>query len=261
MATDLFLLAHSDDDVFVRPLIRRGVRDRRRVLVLYLTNGAAGGKSDVGRRRAEASRALAAAGVSGDDVVAVGAAHGIPDCGLFERLDEAFAAAAAAIDPRGAPARIVTHCWEGGHPDHDAAHLVGLALAARYGCAEQSLCFPAYRAPGRGPLPFDLFSPLAANGPIVPWRVGVGDILDALWSIRFYPSQWRSFVGLGPVLALRLLCRGAIPLQRMKDSCAPARPAAGPLLAETRYGRPFDECHRRATAFCRRQAMIPGGAR
>ena len=33
MAMDAFLLAHSDDDVFVRPLIRRSVREGRRVLV------------------------------------------------------------------------------------------------------------------------------------------------------------------------------------------------------------------------------------
>jgi hypothetical protein len=258
MAMDAFLLAHSDDDVFVRPLIRRSVREGRRVLVLYLTNGAAGGRSDVGRRQAEAAAALAAAGVRGDDVIHIGAAGGIPDCDLFEHLDTAFAAAASAIDARGVPTRIVTHCWEGGHPDHDAAHVVGLALAARHGCAEASLCFPAYRAGDRGWMPFDVFAPLPANGPILPLPVGLPDILDVLWSMTYYRSQWRSFLGLGPVLAVRLLARGAIPLQPLAASSACTRPAAGPLLAETRYGRRFADCQERATAFCGRHAMISG---
>lgn len=242
-ATDLYLLAHPDDDLFVRPLFRaRDVHHR----VVYLTNGRVPGPVTPEQRRAEAKAALNAVGV--DDVAWVGIERDIDVYALVHRLADAWAGLESATS--GTPIRrIVTHAWEGGHPDHDAAHLLARRLADRLGVSEKSITLPYYRAPVRGPVPFLVMAPLAGNGDVEAIRLSWRDALDMMGGARWYPSQKVPLVGLAPGLVLEGLIRRRLRAQPLSASRCPERPAPGKLLYERRNGITYAEFRARADAF------------
>lgn len=246
---DLFLFAHPDDDIFVRPLLRGQIRQRRRVVVMYLTHGGAGGRFSVSRRRKEARNAMRSAGVPDHDIHFIGVERGIADGELFCHLEACFEKVALAVSRIGRVESVVSHAWEGGHPDHDAAHLIARAIAAMHGCLDRSRAFPAYRSADVATLPFAVYAPRKSNGPRSDYRLGIRDGMETLLALRHYGSQWKTFLGLGPAIAFQLLFIRHIPLQRLGDSNAPTRPAPGRLLSETRFGAEFDECGKRAVTF------------
>ena len=253
------MLAHPDDDVFVRPVLLAGVRAGRAPVVIYLTSGDAGGRQDPHMRRVESLRALACAGVATHDVHFVGIDAQIPDGRLVGFLDRALAHAIGAIAAYDERLRVISHAWEAGHPDHDAAHLVAMALARRTGAWGDAVVFPSYRGSVGGLAPFVVGSPLAVNGQVREWRVSFRDALSTLGSVRFYPSQWRTFMGLGPGLFWRFGVVRGIAMQPLCCSCAPNRPMGGRLLCETRFGQSWSEFADLARTFLERQGIgLPG---
>jgi LmbE family N-acetylglucosaminyl deacetylase len=247
--SDIYVLAHPDDDIFVRPLIKHSLRKCCRVIIMYLTDGAAGGRFDPSRRKTEATAALRSLGVDADDIHFSGIACGIPDGLLFEHLELCLSSVLATLVNNKQCLRLISHAWEGGHPDHDAAHLIARVVARRLGCLEESLVFPSYRAADAGLLPFAVCSPLVSNGPQCDQRICLQESLETLAAIRYYRSQWLTFVGLGPGLVFQYCSRRSIPLQQMKLSCAPQRPMPGTLLAERRFKADWQRCSRIADAF------------
>lgn len=248
-ACDLFLFAHPDDDIFVRPLLREQVRQQRRVVVVYLTHGGACGRFSVSRRRNEAMRAMRSAGIADQDVHFVGIDRGIADGELFGHMEDCFQQVCVTASRVERIESVVSHAWEGGHPDHDAAHLVARAVASLHGCLDQSRAFPAYRSADIAGLPFAVYAPHKSNGPRCDFRLGMREGMETLLAMRHYRSQWKTFLGLGPGIALQLLFIRRIPLQRLGDSNAPMRPSPGRLLSETRFGAAFDQCEKKAISF------------
>jgi LmbE family N-acetylglucosaminyl deacetylase len=253
---DIFLLAHPDDDIFVRPVIRGSLRVSRRVVVIYLTNGAAGGRFAPSRRRQEALVALRSAGVRDDDIHFTGIVGDVPDGGLFDHLATSLDSILAALQGLCLPSRVISHAWEGGHPDHDAAHLLAIATARRLDCLSDSLAFPSYRTPDVWPLPFAVCKPLRMNGQRCDQRLSLVESLETLAALRHYRSQWVTFLGLGPGLAWQYCVCRSVPLQQLGMSSAPQRPTAKPLLAEKRFHVDWNHCARLATTFLSEHAGI-----
>lgn len=232
MLTACFLFPHPDDEFAVTALIR----DRReagvRVSCIYLTDGAFGGQSPV-RRRVEALRALAGLGVTAEDMHFVGEENGIGDGSLYLNLDKALDALHALDCLERAPAELFIPAWEGGHQDHDAVHLLGLALHSRL--RESRLQqFSIYHGAGLpGPL-FHVMQPIAGNGPT---EDRPGSLRERWQQVRFcmnYPSQWKTFIGLLPCVAWRMLSDGRLRLQAVDASRVWQAPHAGAPLYERR---------------------------
>lgn len=123
-ASLLAIAAHPDDEV-----IGMGAQlPACRAVVLHLTDGAPISMDDARRlgfasrnsyasaRHEESIRALAEAGMSADSLIELGIAD---QCGSYD-LAATTRAVLRAIE-RVRPDVIVTHPYEGGHPDHDAA--------------------------------------------------------------------------------------------------------------------------------------------
>jgi len=130
----LFLAAHPDDETIGASALLGRLQDR---MVVFLTDGAPrdsrlwaphirGSRDAYACARAEeAASALACAGVRRERITFLGgvdqeAVHELPV------LLKAFREVVSEFQP----AAIITHPYEGGHPDHDAAALVA-HLAAR----------------------------------------------------------------------------------------------------------------------------------
>jgi LmbE family N-acetylglucosaminyl deacetylase len=172
----LYVFAHQDDEVAIAPRIARDVASGARVVCAFLTDGGAPAVRD-----AESRAVLASLGVH--DVIFVG----LPERTLVEHLEEAY----HALKERDAE-EIITLAWEGGHQDHDAAHLVALALAKIKGV--RCLEFPLYRGY------FRVLSPLRVSE---RRRLTARDVAKRAMLCWRYPSQRRSWLWLGWWLWLR----------------------------------------------------------
>ncbi|EYD78403.1 GlcNAc-PI de-N-acetylase family [Rubellimicrobium mesophilum DSM 19309] len=239
-ATKLFLLAHQDDEIAFAPLLARLKADGQPVRVVYLTDGGAG-RASPELRCTESRRALASLGILPSEVVFLGAAMAVPDGALFRRLPQVYAALESVCRGSDAPGEIYTLGWEGGHVDHDAAHVIAMALAVARDRVHQAWQVPFYRAIDRGPPWFTLFAPLTANGPVARLSLTRRESWLRAALVRFFPSQWRSLTALGPLVLWRALTDPTLKLQPMVPGRLWERPTPGRLLYEKLYAVSFAE--------------------
>lgn len=232
MPTACFLFPHPDDEFAVTSLILDRRQAGVRVSCFYLTDGAFGGQSPV-RRRVEALRALAGLGVVAEDVHFVGEENGIGDGSLHLNLEKALAALRTLDAFKRPPEELFIPAWEGGHQDHDAVHLVGLALHSHLPDTRLRQ-FSIYHGAGLpGPF-FHVMQPIPGNGPT---EDRPGSLRERVAQVRFclnYPSQWKTFIGLMPCIAWRMLSDGRLRLQAVDPKRAWQSPHAGPPLYERR---------------------------
>jgi len=257
--TALFLLGHPDDEIAFAPLIARIKSKEQPVRMVYLTDGGVG-RATPAVRSAESTRALASLGVSSSEISFLGSELSVPDGQLFRRLSEVYRALDA---PGGAVAswgEIYTLGWEGGNPDHDAAHVLAMALAIARDRIQRAWQVPFYRAADRGPPFFALFAPLPANGPVSSLPLTPRESRLRAGLMRYFPSQWRSFAGLGPAILWHALASPVLRLQPMTLRRLWERPTAGRLLYEQRYAVSFAEFAGFAAAFLRGRGIAPGTA-
>ena len=221
---------------------------------VYLTNGAWREVSP-DSRNAESSAALAHLGVPGEQIRFLGTELGIPDSALVEHLERCWTELTVLADHIGKIDRVVMHAWEGGHHDHDAAHLLGLALASRCRVLEASRQFPLYRAPG-GRFRVTYAAPLPANGPTertpIPWKSRFAHLAR----LRFYPSQMKTIVKLSPWMAWDYLTDGCQKLQPVSLRRVAEPPSTRPMLYETWKLYTYDAFNRHAAEFVARHPEL-----
>jgi LmbE family N-acetylglucosaminyl deacetylase len=235
MATTLFLLAHQDDEIGVLAEIEHVLRIGNQAAIAYLTDGATRGVT-AGQRNTESLRVLGRLGVSADDTHFLGEAAGIGDGQLIFHLEPAYTAAASLLARLGPNPRLVMHGWEGGHQDHDAVHIIGVAMAHAHGLLATAHQFPLYRAPLAGRLPYVMLRPMPANGPVEIRSIPVAARLRYLALCLSYRSQRKTFAGLLPFIAADYAWYGRQVLQPLSVSRLREPPHAGAPLYE-RWGR------------------------
>jgi LmbE family N-acetylglucosaminyl deacetylase len=242
----LCVFAHQDDEYGVASRIARERRSGRRVVCAFLTNGAASVPSEI--RDAESREVLMRVGVAEEDIHFLGSEHDIPDGSLVEHLEAAFHMLDHAMRDHEIN-EVVTLAWEGGHQDHDAAHLVAIAFAQKRKVACRQ--FPLYRGNRYGRF-FRVLSPIRNN--TNSWtRLGFSEAFRASMLAWRYRSQRRTWIGLFGEAFLKLV----VLRREVLDEIDPRRivepPHARPLFYERRFrfpwerfaaaARPFIETH------------------
>ncbi|MBV9526955.1 MAG: PIG-L family deacetylase [Sphingomonas sp.] len=239
--TTLFILAHPDDELAFAPALYRLARQAKPVRLIYLADGALRSAS-AAVRHAESEAALASIGIDRSSLSFLGSQQGIEDGHLYKHLCRGLEAIERLVPPNVPIAGIFTLAWEGGHPDHDSAHLIAAAFAAKRGLEEDVWQVAFYRAADRLPAPaFSVSAPLAANGPVQSSKLTLVERRLARRMMRHYRSQWRSFIGLGPFIIWRSLTRSRIEWQAVRYDRLSQRPTERPLLYEVRNGIAFGE--------------------
>lgn len=238
----LFLFAHQDDEFGVFGEIQRLVCRGERVSIAYLTSGDLSGKPSPIRDE-ESIAVLGKLGVSRQNIHFLGRETEIPDGKLFAYLDTAFQAVLNLAERIGRPQRLYFLAWEGGHQDHDAVHLVGLATGRQLRIIDKCFQFPLYTGAGLPSVFYKLFSPIPENGRpgvfTIPWRKRI-EYIRYCFS---YPSQKKTWLGLFPFFLFHYIFWGTQILQPVSLPRIRQSPHAGKLLYERR-------------GFCRYQDFI-----
>jgi LmbE family N-acetylglucosaminyl deacetylase len=248
----LFVYAHQDDEIATATRILHLVRAGWDVSCVYLTNGE--GRAVRSHVRDEESRqVLARLGIDLERVHFLGSEARIPDGRLFEHLDEAFELLERAIGR--IPDEIWTLAYEGGHQDHDAAHLVAVAYAVKHGvpCFEMPL-YHGYGLPG--PF-FNALAPLRNGGGWTARKIALGEGFRIALLCRYYASQRKTWLGLLPEALLRLALgrkewTRPAQLDRVRD-----KPHRGKLFYERRFGVSWEEFASKARPFVSAIAAPP----
>ncbi|MFN3730483.1 MAG: PIG-L deacetylase family protein [Fimbriimonadaceae bacterium] len=233
------LLPHPDDEFAVLPFLKREAQHGRELHLVWMTNGAVG--RTLPALRAEESRnALAANGLGGVNSTFLGMDHALPDGRLHEHLVRAYAALTAHLDALQGSFELWIPAWEGGHQDHDATHALGCLVALGRGALVRE--YPTYHGAGRrGPL-FRVLSPLPGRRVVDRLSPTVSETWRLLLTCFCYRSQWRSFLGLLPMITLHLLVfRRPMVLCEVDPAMPMARPHSGALLYERRTAWRWDD--------------------
>jgi LmbE family N-acetylglucosaminyl deacetylase len=233
----LVLLAHHDDEFFLAPLIQDECHAGADLAVVFLTHGSAFG-GDAQARIAESNRVLSTLGVPPGCVFQLGAELGVFDGGLMDKAGLARAALAQRFQAAGFR-RAYLMAWEGGHPDHDAAHMIG-ASWARQGAAEL-LEFPLYNACGFAPGRFVSMRLTPRAGRVHSRPLSQAEASAWRDLSACYPSQAEVFTSLMPGIEYALFTRRSCEYRDLLPSLDYAqRPHAGPLFYEQRFGLSFE---------------------
>src|SRR5581483_5234458 len=240
----LCVFAHQDDEYGVAARISRERREGRRVLCVFLTNGAASVPAAV--RDAESRSVLLNLGVDEHDIHFVGSEHCVPDGSLVDHLEAALTMLNHSLQQIEI-GEVLTLAWEGGHQDHDAAHLVAVAFAQQRGipCRE----YPLYRGNRYGQL-FRVLSPIRDGG--AKTRLRFREALQASMLAWRYRSQRRTWLGLFGESFLKLV----VLRREVLHDVDPARlldpPHARPLFYERRFRFPWERFSAAARPFIER---------
>jgi hypothetical protein len=237
--TLVVLLPHPDDEFALFPFLREAVGEGRTVHLVWMTDGGAGGVAP--ERRSEESRAaLAASGLQAVQCTFLGMTHSLPDGRLHQHLGRAREALAEWFATLDGPTEVWMPAWEGGHQDHDATHALGRAVSS--GRATRISQYPTYNGAGRSGAMFRVLSPLPSMEVVERRVLGFAESLRLIASCLHYRSQWRSFLGLLPMIILHLIVfRRPMVLCAIDPASPLVRPHPEPLLYERRTPWRWDD--------------------
>lgn len=211
-AKSIILLAHQDDEIAILPLIMQHLIPCT-THVVYLTSGSPNGK-DSPVRNNESIRTLTKLGIPLENISLLGSLLEIADKTLCKNLEKIYPALKQLILEKQINT-IYTMAWEGGHPDHDAVHLLGVVSALNCGIIESCWQFPWYNAAETNNKisRVKLFTPVISNGQVLYYSTNWRNRIRWLYRALFYPSQIRVLVWLYPYLVKYVLSNGRIALQ------------------------------------------------
>jgi LmbE family N-acetylglucosaminyl deacetylase len=229
----LFLFAHQDDEFGVFQKIIDEKQKGRKIFCAYLTSGVMEGYSSEIRNR-ESITVLAKLGVAKEDILFIGQSLSISDGRLIENLKKAKDWLKGWVIEAPTLKNIYLPAWEGGHPDHDSLHAIGVKVADELNILKIVWQFPLYNGyQCNGPF-FRVFLPLAANGNIINGRIKLADRASFMRYIFSYPSQRVTWIGLSPFVLLHYIFYGEQSLQPVSVKRLRERPHIGCLYYERR---------------------------
>jgi hypothetical protein len=229
----LFLLAHPDDEFGCFEAIRRTVESGHRAIIVFLTNDAR--RPDTrARREAESRRVLARLGVDPQCILFVGGQLDIPDSKLHNHLAVAWQGLQAIFQAEQTISTVYVPAWEGGHHDHDAVHALGVLATEVWAPNAAAYQFPLYNSFRIAHPFFRVLYPLSSNGHLTRIRISFRHRLQYIGLCMNYPSQWKTWVGLLPFVAPKLLFTGAYTVQPTDRKRLFERPHLGSLFYERR---------------------------
>jgi LmbE family N-acetylglucosaminyl deacetylase len=235
----VFLFAHQDDEYPINARIRFEVKRGAEVICLYLTDGEGRGVSSA-VRNAESVGVLTSYGVAQASILFPGLELGIRDGHLMREVDSIAVVVAELLAPLSVRIEaIFIPAWEGGHPDHDAVHLIGLDAANSIGVSGKCWEYSLYNSYGTRHF-FRVMKHLDRPG-IVKRDLSFRESIVSAFQCWRYPSQLRTWLALFPESLFRWLVLRCERTARVDASWIDRRPHEGTLLYERLFNTSHEE--------------------
>lgn len=244
----IYLFAHQDDECAVFHSIKSELKNGNRVFCIYMTDGIHQLHDPLVRNK-ESLAILDKLGVDRSGVFFPGQQQGIPDGELYLNLRKAYDLVLRILQGIGDLKNLYILAWEGGHQDHDAVYCIGVRLAKTLGMTDRTWQFPLYHGKGMPHPLFRIFNPLEKNGPVTRTRIPLADRIRFILYCLQYPSQWRSWIFLFPMVALHFLFIGSQAFQKIAPDRIEEKPYEGKLLYEKRGVLDWDVLHEHLRRF------------
>jgi hypothetical protein len=231
--TTIFLFAHQDDETGVFQKILDEQVVGREIVCIYATTGVQQEHTSQ-RRNDESIAVLVRLGVDPGNVHFIGDQLQIADGALLNRLVPAAHWLDHFIAQQSSVTRLYVPAWEGGHPDHDALHAIGVTISAQRHLLNDTFQYSLYNGfQCFGPM-FRTLLPLPSNGAVISLRVPWANRLRFLHYALCYPSQWVTWLGLFPMMLMHYLLWGTQQLQGVSLTRLTERPHSESLYYERR---------------------------
>lgn len=233
MTIALFLFAHQDDEFGVYQKVIDEIADGKEIYCAYLTSGVTVGHSPK-VRNLESIKVLIKLGVPQKNILFVGEQMLIPDGKLVDHLKRAKEWLVNWLSENAQIGGIYLPAWEGGHPDHDSLHAIGVVATKQLNLIDKVWQFPLYNGYKCKGQFFRVFLTLASNGEVFNRKISWLNRFRFLIFILHYPSQATTWIGLAPFVLIHYLVYGTQSLQRVSFSKIQLPPHLGRLYYERR---------------------------
>jgi hypothetical protein len=244
----VFLFAHQDDEFGVYGEINRLINNGTKVIAIYLTSGSLDARPRLDRNK-ESVNVLQDMGVLQENIYFCGSNLQIADGKLYQALDKTYLELLSLLESIDAISALYFLAWEGGHQDHDAVHIIGLALAKQLKILDKSFQFTLYTGHGLAWIFFKLFAPLPSNGKIITFKIPLHLRLKFIKYVFSYRSQVTTWLGLFPFLLWHYIFRGTQMLQPVAIARVLEAPHVARLLYERRGVMQFQQLHKTVQPF------------
>lgn len=233
MSSTLFLFAHQDDEFGVFQKIVDELATGRKVYCAYLTNGVPIGRLP-SKRNQESISVLMRLGVSHENILFIGEELSIHDGKLVDNLKRTKEWLVCWLSQAQNLSHIYLPAWEGGHPDHDSLHALGVIVAKELNLLDIVWQYPLYNGYQCSGKFFRILLPLPGNGEIVSKKISWPNRLRYISLALRYPSQTITWIGLLPFMLIHYIVYGTQSLQRVSFSQFQYPPHFGRLYYERR---------------------------
>lgn len=233
MTISIFLFAHQDDEFGVFQKIVDELADGGKVYCAFLTDGVPIGQSPE-KRNLESISVLMNLGVRRENILFIGEVLSIPDGRLVDNLKKAKDWLLGWLSKAPNIGHIYLPAWEGGHPDHDSLHAIGVIVAKELNLLDFVWQYPLYNGYQCSGQLFRVLLPLPLNAEIVNKKISLRNRCRFMGLILSYRSQAITWLGLLPFVFLHYVFCGTQSLQRVSPSQILRPPHAGLLYYERR---------------------------
>ena len=244
----IFIFAHQDDETGCFSVIEKKIFLGYEVIIIYLTSGTSNGSKSF-LRNYESLNALSLIGVKKKNIIFIGNTIYSPDGRLAENLNKVYREISKILFEIYFLDSLYVIAWEGGHQDHDAAHLIGLALAKKFNILNNSFQFPLYTGARSQGSFFRLFKPIRANGNPIYSKITLRNRIKYLKLCLAYPSQYSSWIGLFPFFLFHYCVFGTQILQPLSLARIKSRPHKGKLFYERRFSYKYNTFKKNTSNF------------
>lgn len=226
----LFLFAHQDDEFGVFPVIEKSIADNECVICIYATDGSVNASPEL--RNQESISVLTKLGVTQSNVIFAGQLLNIKDNQLHNNIDLFIDWLLCFLSNITNINDIYVPAWEGGHPDHDVLNAITSFVSKRLTPNINLYQFALYNGKGLIYPFFKVLTPLNKSPTDITYTINLSQKIKFLYYCTLYPSQWRSWLGLFPMVFIFYLFKSKIIIQRVSDHDYTNPPYINPIYYE-----------------------------
>ena len=244
MNYNIFLLAHQDDEIGIFNHIEKTILENKKILIIYLTNGSIKKKIDKNilfSRDIESLKVLKKLGVKNEEIIFLGRKLENYVYKLHINLNNTYEHLLNLLINLPGEIAIYTHSNEGGNIDHDSCFFLTKKLINNISKVKKSYQFSLYNSNNMPLKLFNVLHPLKDNGPILKFKINFKQKIKYSKLIFYYLSQIKIWIGLYPILIIKIFLNNYGSLQEIEKNYEIKKPHKGLLWYEKRKFILFDD--------------------